>query len=203
MKPALLFPIIAAAVVAAAQAAPPSSDPDWPCQQIKVPALSLTAIWAGPPVDQYLSNWSQDPAIAGLVQRLAERRLPLEEAIAAIKEYARQSGAQKEQNLLALFAGLFEVMDRERAEILAGLDRFGRRQKTLAETIRQENASLQTLQADPNANPQQVNELSTRLNWDLRVFEDRRQALTYVCSTPALVEQRLFALSRAIQEQLG
>ena len=137
------------------------------------------------------------------MQHLAQRRLPLEEAISAIKEYAHQSGAQKEQKLLALFAGLFEVMDRERAEILAGLDRFGRRQKALAETIRPENANLQTLHANPNADPEQVNELSTRLNWDLRVFEDRRQALTYVCSTPALVEQRLFALSRAIQEQLG
>jgi chromosome condensin MukBEF ATPase and DNA-binding subunit MukB len=40
------------------------------------------------------------------------------------------------------------------------------------------------------------------LEWDLRVFDERRESLTYVCETPALIEQRLFALARVIQRSL-
>ena len=36
------------------------------------------------------------------------------------------------------------------------------------------------------------------LDWDQRVFTDRQQSLTYVCETPVILEQRLFALGRAL-----
>jgi hypothetical protein len=41
-----------------------------------------------------------------------------------------------------------------------------------------------------------------RLQWDLRIFEDRRHSLTYACEVPVLIEQRLFALGREIQNHL-
>ena len=37
-----------------------------------------------------------------------------------------------------------------------------------------------------------------QLDWDMRIFQDRQQALTYVCETPVILEQRVFALARAI-----
>ena len=37
-----------------------------------------------------------------------------------------------------------------------------------------------------------------KLDWDMRIFQDRQQALTYVCETPVILEQRVFALGRAI-----
>ena len=37
-----------------------------------------------------------------------------------------------------------------------------------------------------------------QLDWNTRIFQDRQQALTYVCETPVLLEQRVFALARAI-----
>jgi hypothetical protein len=40
------------------------------------------------------------------------------------------------------------------------------------------------------------------LEWDLRVFDERHQSLAYVCETPTLIEQRLFALARVIQRSL-
>ena len=45
--------------------------------------------------------------------------------------------------------------------------------------------------------------LTQRLTWDAQVFEQRRQSLSYACEIPDVIEQRLFALSRAIQSQLG
>jgi hypothetical protein len=36
----------------------------------------------------------------------------------------------------------------------------------------------------------------------MRILQDRQQALSYVCETPVVLEQRLFALARAIQAGL-
>jgi len=42
-----------------------------------------------------------------------------------------------------------------------------------------------------------------RLLWDTRVFDERLQSLSYVCESPVLLEQRLFALSRHIMNHLN
>ena len=38
--------------------------------------------------------------------------------------------------------------------------------------------------------------------WDLRVFEDRQRVLRQICEQPVRLEQRAFALSRALQAEL-
>jgi hypothetical protein len=189
--------------VTTAEGAPPGPrDPDWPCQQIKVSQLSLAAVWPGPPLDQQHSDWRQDQQVAGLVRELAQRRIPVEQAQRTIRSYAQQSGDQKQQKLLELLAGLFTVLDEERSSVLAGLDRFGARQKELAAGIRADNEKLRTLQADPGSDTGETTQLTQRVTWEAQVFQDRRQAISYACDVPAKIEQRLFALTRTIQEAL-
>ena len=48
--------------------------PDWPCNQIKVPEISVAAVWAGPSIDDVGNAWEEDAAIRDLVARLAARR---------------------------------------------------------------------------------------------------------------------------------
>ena len=198
-----LLAIACVSTATAAQAAPlGAQDPDWPCMQIKVPELSVASVWAGPPIDSYRANWSADPDVAGLAVRLMQRRLPMPQAQADIAAFAQKAGAQKQPKLLALFAGVFDDASRERSSILAGLDRFGHRQKELAASIRAESAKLQAVQASASPDEQQVTEQQNRLNLDLQVFQDRRESISYACEAPNLVEQRLFALSHAIQAAL-
>ena len=170
--------------------------------QIKVPQLSVASVWAGPPVDAHFATWSADPETADLASRLMQRRLSIEQARADIVAFAQEAGAQKEPKLLGLFAGVFDEANRERGSILAGLDRFGRRQKELAASIRAENGKLQAMQSAASVDEQQVIDQQNRLNWDLQLFQDRRQSISYACEAPGLIEQRLFALSRAIQVTL-
>jgi hypothetical protein len=42
----------------------------------------------------------------------------------------------------------------------------------------------------------------TRSLADTRIFEERRKTMSFVCEVPVLIEQRLFALARAIQQSL-
>ena len=114
----------------------------------------------------------------------------------------QQVREQREPKLLGLLAGLFSVLDEQHGAVLAGLDRFGARQKELAAAIREDNEKLRTLQADPSADASEVNRLVQQVTWDAEVFRDRRQALSYACDVPGKIEQRLFALARIIQQEL-
>jgi hypothetical protein len=54
--------------------------PDWPCSQIKVPEISVAAVWAGPSIDDVGNAWEEDATMKDLVARLAARRTPLDDA---------------------------------------------------------------------------------------------------------------------------
>jgi hypothetical protein len=194
-----------AALIAAttAEAAPPGPrDPDWPCQQIKVPRISLAAIWSGPPVDLQQSDWRQDQQVVDLVHDVAQRRVPIEQAQDRIHAFAQQANEQKQPKLLEVMAGLFGVLDDERGTVMLGLNRFGVRQKELATAIRADNEKLRTLQTDSSADASEVNRMVQQVTWDAEVFRDRQQALSYACDVPGKIEQRLFALARIIQQEL-
>ena len=69
--------------------------PDWPCVQIKVPEISVAAVWSGPSIDDVGTAWETDPTITNLVARVAARRTPLDEAEAADGDVgASGSGAE-------------------------------------------------------------------------------------------------------------
>ncbi len=194
---------IAVATSTAAWAAPPGPrDPDWPCEQIKVPQLSLAAMWSGPPLDQKQADWQQDQQVADLVQETAQRRVPIEQAQEKVRTFAAQAGDQKQPRLLQLLAGLFSVLDEERNSVIAGLDRFGSRQKELAAQLRDDNEKLHTLQADMKSDAGDVNQMTQRVTWEAQVYQDRRQALRYACDVPSKIEQRLFALAHTIQDAM-
>jgi len=179
-----------------------NSNPDWPCRQILVGRLSAAAVWSGPPIDGVA--WRNDPAIAALVEKAAARRTPLEEAGRTIGDFARSRGAGKKKKLIAVFAGLFETLDGERTQVIDGLLRVGARQKELADKIRAENALPRDTpgKEPPDVNGQEKKTVAQDVLWDLRVFDERRQALTYVCESPTFIEQRLFALAKIIQRNL-
>ena len=176
---------------------------DWPCRAIKVAEISLAAVWSGPPItDIAASAWRDDAGLSELATLLAARRTPVETAEQAVHEFAAAQGAAKRDKLLALFAAVFDRMAHERAQVIAGLDRFGRRQKDLADQIRTETANMRAEQDKPDADPAKMQDLTNRMTWDMRIFEDKRKSVAYVCETPVLIEQRLFALGRIILKEL-
>ena len=193
--------LVAASVVAAEPRAD-SPERNWPCHQILVGRLSLAAVWTGPSIEGLA--WRNDQAVADIVARLAARRTPLDDAERAIEEFAQSQGGGKTMKLVSVFAGLFETLNDERTQVIEGLLRFGAKQKELAGRIRGENALPREGpgKPPPHASRQDAAAAARDLQWDLRVFDERHQSLTYVCETPALIEHRLFALARVIQRSL-
>lgn len=184
------------ATCAAAAGPPMPIDPDWPCQSIRISHMSPAAIWAGPSLGPLRSNWRTHPKAAALAQKLAQRRVPLDEAKAAVASFAKAAGAHRRTELLAFFAGLFSLLDQERHEVVQGLDRFGRRQKSYAAHIRKEIDALHQAQDADHPDRSKIKTLANRVYWDTRVFKSRTHMISYACFVPDKIEQRLFALAQ-------
>jgi hypothetical protein len=197
------LPLLTAALLAVttmATATPRAIDPDWPCQQIKVGELSVASFWNGSAIDPATANWQQDAAIAALVGTISQRRLPMDQAVERIEAFARST--DKQRTLPLLFAGLFDVLNRERETVMNGLDRYGQHQKVLAANLRQEAENLRAAQTATPPDPAKIADLTQRLAWDQQFFETRRQSLSFACEVPTTIEQRLYGLAKAIQENL-
>jgi hypothetical protein len=177
--------------------------PDWPCQQLKVPGISIASVWAGPSIEGIDKTESTDPKQPELVVRLAARRTPMEEARNLIAEFIVGTSAEKQQKAKSLFAALYSRLNAQRDEVMNGIERFSRKQKAMAEQIRGETQQIRELQDKPDTDQAQSDELANRLSWQTRIFEDRRKSTSYVCDVPVRIEKRLFDLGSAIQNVLN
>ncbi|TLG75695.1 hypothetical protein FEV16_09910 [Methylocystis sp. B8] len=187
---------------ATAQALQQQSQPDWPCRQVRVPELAVAGVWTGPPLDDAMKHWRDDQTIADLVSRLSQRRTPIDEAERLVAQFAQSAGDKRKERLMTLFAGVYERMNDERHEVVNGLDRFGRRLKDMAEKAREETQTLRDLQDQKPPDPEAIKKASEALQWRLRLFEEQRRMVGYVCESPALIEQRFGALARAIEQAM-
>jgi|SRR5579872_2399745 len=172
--------------------------PDWPCQQLKVPEISIASVWTGPPIDSIDAAKPTDPKEVDLVARLAARRTPMEEAKKMIADFVVGSAEERQHKGKTLFAGLYETLNSQRDEVMSGIERFSRKEKAMAQQIREQAEKLRTMQ-DQTTDPAKTQELSNQLNWQTRIFEDRRKSAAYVCDVPVILEKRLFDLASAIQ----
>jgi hypothetical protein len=176
--------------------------PDWPCQQLKVPELSVASVWTGPSIDTIDTGKSVDPKEADLIARLAARRTPMEQARKLIKDYVTGTPEEKQRKATTLFAGLYSVLNAQRDQVMSGLERLSRNQKSMAGEIRENAQKIRQLQDKADQDPAESEKLASQLAWQTRIFEDRRQSTTYVCDVPVLIGKRLFDLARAIQDTL-
>lgn len=178
------------------------SDPDWPCVQRKVGALSAGVVWSGPDLAT-AGQWDKDFDAAALAQKLASRRTPIEDVDGLLDSFVQQAGADKAVRLTRVFAGVLELVNDNRNGILNGIDRYSRGQNKLADRIRDESDKISAAKDSPGAeSTKETQDLETQLKWDTRIFQERGRSLTYVCETPVLLERRLFDIARRIQQRL-
>jgi hypothetical protein len=197
--------LVVASIELALQTAAIAADPrfpDWPCNQIKVPEISVAAVWSGPSIDDVADAWQDDPSTRDLVARLAARRTPLAQAQKMISDFITGNTAERRQKAKLVFAGVFATLNRERSQVMDGIERFFRQQKVFAEKTRSEIAELRELQDAADHDQSKIDELANQVTWDTRIFEDRRKTISYACEVPVLIEQRLFALARMIEQSI-
>jgi len=197
---ASMLPLAAPAFAANATSA------DWPCVQRKIATLTSAQMWDGAPVDQ-LTQWRDSEEMTKLTAVLASRRVPLEQATAAIAQFAAAQPQDKRDDALKLlFAGLLSTVNSDRAIVMSGIERFQQRQKARATEIERQGAAIRHLKEQAASDEKARAELAAaeeRYNWDVRVFSERQQSLPLACEVPVLIEQRLFELGRDIRSRMN
>ena len=188
------------------QPAPVAGTMEWPCEAPLRGEMSIGAMWQGPDPAAAQDEWRKSPAVVALVNEVAPRRVPQDEALANVRRFAAgYQGEERAKILTQVFAGVFETLSSERSQIVRGIKRFYRRQEALARRMEEGWKALGEI--DPNTTDPKLAEqrvaLQQMIDWDSRVFDDRQRLLPVVCEQPRVIEQRVFALSRAIQEQLA
>lgn len=196
------------AIAAALPLPPPASaadprDANWPCAQPKVPQMSVASVWDGPSIADVGNSWQDDPKIQDLVARLSARRTPLDDAEKAIADFITGSETERQDKAKKVFAGVFDTLNEQRSEVMAGIDRVARKEKELADKIRTDVTALRELQDRPDPDQSKISVLATQVEWSTRIFDDRRKSIRYVCEVPTIIEQRVFALGRAIRQTLN
>jgi hypothetical protein len=186
-------------VSVSAFAQPKPADPDWPCVQRLLPEIAGGMVWTGPPLDD-ISFSGDDRAIEALAGELAARRVPLEEAEEQVATFADALDPEsRPETLTTLFRETLSIINKDRASIISGIKRFSRGQRALADRINAKNLEIEAIdRSDVLAR----DAATAERDWDIRIFEDRRQSLLYICEQPVLLEQRAFALARSLVSHL-
>jgi hypothetical protein len=195
---------VLAMAAATSQGRAAAADPDWPCIQVRNPEISATAIWGGPELKGEALDWTSDYKIANVVRSIASRRTPIEQAEKTIDAFAAGEGP-KDLRLTRLFVGMLEVVNQERQRVMSGIVRYSRKQHALADRIEKVGDQINALKAGKpveGVTQADLQKLEDELVWDRRVFDERNQALQYVCESPVNLEQRAFDLARMIQEKM-
>lgn len=196
---------LAAGWLLAAGGAAAFNDPDWPCIQRKVVHLSVGQMWTAP-IPEDREAWRRDPELVELAGRIAARRTPMAEVEAMLQGIGEGPLGDRRARLTALYMGVFDLIDAERARLVDGIVRFALKQRALAELIDAEQVAL--AQAEAAVAPDdfdRLDELEARRDkvvWDTRIYDERRRSMLYVCESPVLLEQRAFAVGRMVQAML-
>ncbi|MDU9005786.1 hypothetical protein [Sedimentitalea todarodis] len=172
------------------------SDPTWPCIQRKVERLSVGLMWPHPIEDVTLSDQEQ-AAVNELVGRFTLRRLALDEIAPVLGDFTAKYGAES-QLLGTVFAKTFDRLAATRTTILKGIEEYSLSQIAMAEKIGATRGEMDRLLAAEPPDYDKVDAIEAQLDWDERIYTDRKQSLTYVCETPILLEKRLFAIAQML-----
>ncbi|MFO1057272.1 MAG: hypothetical protein U1E53_09925 [Dongiaceae bacterium] len=168
-----------------------------------MPEISAATVWTGPPLPAG-ATWRDDREVAALAAEASARRTPLDQALAAVERFAAAAGPQRPQRLVLLFSGILDILNADRGSIIAGIGRYARSQRALAQKIeRQANALARLADATAAAEQSERADVAEMQQWDARIFDERQKALSYVCEQPQLIEQRAFALGRRLSELAG
>ncbi len=139
---------------------------------------------------------------------LESRRVTLEDAEKAIKDFAeKQPADQRDQKLALLFASLLNKINKDRQFVLKQIVNYQKNQRLRAKELERQGRELEEKKQAIPAQDQMDTMLTLtpeqeKYQWDARIFREREQNLTMACEIPVLIEQRVYEIGRLIRAQM-
>jgi hypothetical protein len=120
---------------------------NWPCEQPLAEHFVPEEVWGGPLPAPLPRDWQGEAAVRATVAVAADPENPPDRGQAEIAAFAERLGADRQQALLGVFAGLLEEFDTLRAIAVEGVRDFVVRAKILNESVEDHDAVLAALPA--------------------------------------------------------
>ena len=182
-----------------AEAAIPGQNPDWPCQQRFVPALTAGTFWNGPLPNG--ADWHANPRVAALVAETAPREVPREEGRAKLAAFVTRLKPAESRTLPPLlFVGIVDETNRQRSDIIDHIEELTRRQRELGDLVAKIAGELQAIPADAEGDAAARRaEITQRRDFVIRSFEETQRTMRYACEVPVELEARLGDYAKTLQ----
>jgi hypothetical protein len=175
---------------------------DWPCVQRLVPELSASSLWSGAPPPA-LGAWRSDASIGEVVDFVTPRGVPADVGEKRLAEFLAATDAdQRAARAAAVFAGLLEATNAERADLIGRIKMLGHRQRELADLVAQVTDEVQAIPATASGEEaDRRNEAIERRGYLIREFEETQRTMRFACEAPTQLEARLGRYARVLQGQ--
>ena len=193
------------AMMAAQVGAQETMDPDWPCIQVLVPTISSAVVWDGPSIEGLEARWRDQVGVARLVGRVTQRHVDADQAEQEIDAFSQsQPTADRNAALTAVFAGIWEILNEKRQDMIERIKEFARQQSARANRIENMLLELEVISSESSpASGAKMAKFRQDLVLEVRIFEDREKSIVYLCELPVKIEGKIGALARAISAQLN
>lgn len=202
MRSLTTLPVLLLAL-STAQAAPPGTDPDWPCHQRLVPELTAATFWSGPPLSAK-ADWQANPKIAAEVAAVAPRDVAVDDAVASLNRFAAALKPAERKTLLPmLFLGIVDETNRQRSEIIDRIEELDRRQRGVGDTVAKITTELAAIpETAQGEDAKRRDEIVQRRDFVIRTFQETERTMRYACDVPVELEARLGSFAKALEAKL-
>jgi hypothetical protein len=176
---------------------------DWPCEVPLAERFVALEVWGGPLPGPLPTDWRDYGAAAEVAAFAASPENRPATGAAAIADLAARHGAERQEVLLAVFAGLLDQFITLRGYVIGGVRDFVVRAKILQEAIDANEAALAAL---PQAGGPEVEQRRDGYRearaFDARNQDDALEEAEFLCRRYAYLEEKLRHLADAIRSAL-
>ena len=176
---------------------------DWPCDSPLAERFDPVQIWGSPLPSPLPEGSRQNAAVREVVEFAANPENPPGQGAKRITAFAAPLGAEREERLLLVFAGLLDRFNLLRRFVIEGVRDFVLRAKILRDALAQNDAALAALPADGGARVEaQRRAYAEARSLDARSMDDAMEAAEFLCRPYRYQDRKLRELTAAIPAAL-
>jgi hypothetical protein len=189
-------------IVLAAAAAAAEEIREWPCDAPLAERFNPAQVW-GSPLPRLPEGWRQDPGVRELVEFAANPENPPGQGAKQIVMFAAPLGAEREERLLLLFAGLLDQFNLLREFVIEGVRDFVLRAKILRDAVAENDAALAALSTEGGGQVEaQRRAYDQARSLDARSMDDAMEEAEFLCRRYGYLDRKLRELTAAIRAAL-
>lgn len=176
---------------------------DWPCDAPLAERYEPTQVWGGALPRPLPERWRDDAAVREVVEFAANPENPPGPGAERIAAFAAPLGAEREERLMMVFAGLLDQFNLLHGFVIEGVRDFVLRAKILREAIERNEAAVAALPSEGKAEveTQRRGYLEARF-WDARRMDDALEEAEFLCRRYAYLDEKLRRLTEAVRSAL-